>query len=125
MRKNVGLPLLIGVSLLGIVLSFVVYDGGGASTLYFGVMPGLPFICISVFAGALSNNATKGAVIGATAGALMVSVLCYGVLYYEAITYSGGGANIGLGLLLLPLPIYYVLFIWLGWALGGRSNHSR
>ena len=42
----------------------------------------------------------------------------YGLLWYASANYSGGGANIGLGLLLLSLPVYLPIAMLVGVCVG-------
>lgn len=49
------------------------------------------------------------------------------LLWYSIATYSGGGANIGLGILFLGMPIYIPIFMIFGGLIGkarGASNES-
>ena len=121
MNKSIGFLTLFFTCLLGVGLSLIVYtwDGGSSPIFYWGIMPGLPFILIALYAGLIKRNAAKGSLVGAVIAALCVTLICYGALYYDSLNYSGGGANIGLGLLLLPLPAYYFVFTLIGWYCGG------
>lgn len=59
------------------------------------------------------------AFIGAIAGGLIAIGIPVSVTAYSAIKYKDAvGANIGLGLLLLGLPVYLAIAIILGWTFG-------
>ena len=66
------------------------------------------------------NGGIKGALLGALLGALIAIGIPVGALIFTTATYSGGGANIGVGLLFLALPISLPLAAWLGWKIGKK-----
>ncbi|MDV6315334.1 hypothetical protein [Idiomarina sp. HP20-50] len=126
--KNIK-RLLIVIALLGVALSLLTYGwvGGRNSIFYLGIMPGLPFITISLVGFLYRHQVAAGSLWGASTAALIITVLAYGALYYESLTYTynGGGAIIGFGMLLLiPLPIFYAFTCWLGWFIGGKICRS-
>ncbi len=68
---------------------------------------------------ALVRKVPLRATIGAYTGGLLVIATVYCAIWYDALNYNGGGANIGLGILalaavlLLPIPMLIGGFI--GW----------
>ena len=120
-KKSIHLASVLSAS-LGCFLSFGVYvwDDGSSPILYWGIMPGLPFILVSLWALLHKGTSSSLQITGASIACLSITILAYGSILYESITYSGGGANIGLGIILLPLPLYYLIAARIGWNLGGR-----
>jgi hypothetical protein len=108
------------VTTIGIAFSLLAYfvDRGESSLIYWGLLPGLPFILLGLRPLIGIESFSYPPNIGAFFGALIATIIPYGVLLYGSITYSGGGANIGAGLLLLSLPIYLILFMLLGRYIG-------
>jgi len=104
----------------GLIFSSWAYllDIGRSSIIYWGVLPGLPFILLSVLAVVFKKRFLLAPFLGAALASLLAIVLPYGSLWYASVTYSGGGANIGLGLLLIALPIYLPVFMIIGWFIG-------
>ena len=64
------------------------------------------------------NCALKGAIVG---GLIAIGIPT-ALLAFTSIGYKGGGANIGIGLLFLALPVYMPIAIWLGWKIGKRIS---
>ena len=108
--------------ILGCLLSAGIYawDDGSSSVLYWGILPGLPFVLISCWAFFHKGSTSPSHIIGASITCVGLTILAYGSIYYESAHYSGGGANIGFGILLLPLPLYYLVAAFIGWKTGGR-----
>jgi hypothetical protein len=126
-HKKVPFIALLITALVGFLMSLIVFrwDEGSSPILYWGIMPGLPFVLISLWALQNRTSASLGNLMGANACCMLVTLLAYGSIYYFAVfSYSGGGANIGLGLLLLPLPIYYLIAAIVGWRVGGNFKNG-
>jgi len=91
--------------------------------LYGVIFPALPFAVLVIFALARCNGRfvfSLSAIIGATVGALLAIAFPWVLLRYASAHCQGGGANIGLGLLLfLPFYLPVAMFIggWFGRAL--------
>lgn len=85
--------------------------------LTWGIFPGTPFVLLASLS--LVKRVPLRVTIGAYIGGFFAIVLPYGAIWYESMNYSGGGANIGLGLLalaaivLLPIPMLIGGFV--GW----------
>lgn len=80
---------------------------------YWYVLPGLPFLillCLTPFPRPFSSHSLVGAAIGAVAAV----GIPYFLLWLDSVNYSGGGANIGLGLLILAMPAYLPFLMILG-----------
>ena len=105
---------------LGLVLSISAFAiaGGLSPILYWGILPGLPFILLGIASLLFKQPFSIYPFMGAAIGSFLAVSLPYGLLFYSSATYTGGGANIGLGLLLLFLPIYLILFTIFGWYIG-------
>jgi len=86
--------------------------------LYFGILPGAPFLLLAVLS--LVSRVPIRATVGAFVGSLLAIALPYGLLLYTLATYSGGGANIGVGLLLLAMPVYLPIAMVIGALFGWR-----
>ena len=93
---------------------------------YWGILPGAPFL---LFAGlSLIARVPLRVTCGATAGCFLAVAVPYGMLMYSSANYSGGGANIGLGILLLAtpvlLPIAMVIGGFGGWLYGKKPDRA-
>jgi hypothetical protein len=84
--------------------------------MYWGILPGAPFVLLGVLS--LVPRFPLRALTGASVGGLIAVAAPYGLLWYSSANYSGGGANIGLGLLLLALPAYLPLAMLIGAYIG-------
>ena len=64
--------------------------------------------------------------IGAYVGGLLAVAVPYGAIWYSTLNYQGGGANIGLGLLLMAtlvlLPIPMLIGGFVGWVVPTRPK---
>jgi hypothetical protein len=108
---------------LGLCLSVLAYaiDDGNSPILYWGLLPGLPFVFIGLYGLIKKSAAVNSNMICASIVSVLVTVFAYGSIYVSLHFGSkGGGANIGLALAFSGLPIYYIIGIWLGWRCGGR-----
>lgn len=113
--------------LLGLTMSAIAYRTGqpDGPIFYWGILPGAPFVLLAPFA--LIPGIPVRTVVGAAVGGLIGVGLPYGLLAYSSANYSGGGANIGLGLLLLAQPIYVPMAMVVGAILGtvaGTLGHT-
>ncbi|MBC8352368.1 MAG: hypothetical protein H8E66_10300 [Planctomycetes bacterium] len=108
--------------LLGTALSYSAHEFGDPATpfqfFYSGVMPGVPFILLGLTAGVFRSPRAAWSTSGAFAGALLSGAGPYGLLWYAAANYSGGGANIGLGLLMVVTPVTVPIAMTAGAGLG-------
>lgn len=86
------------------------HDPSGLQIFYWYMLPALPFVVLSLLALFPSVIHTY-MVIGAACGAILAIAIPYLLLWFSLTFYSGGGANIGLGLLFLAMPVYLVLFM--------------
>jgi len=108
------------LTIVGIVMSAAAYQYGrpDGPILYWGILPGAPFLLLAILA--LVTRRPLSAVIGASAGSLLAVALPYGLLLYTSATYSGGGANIGVGILLVAVPLYLPILMAVGGFIGGK-----
>lgn len=105
----------IGVGMSGAAYHYGRPDG---PSLYFGILPGAPFLLLAVLS--LVTRVPIRATVGAFVGSLLAIAIPYGLLLYTLATYSGGGANIGVGLLLLATPVYLPIAMVIGALFGWR-----
>ncbi|MDT0583872.1 MULTISPECIES: hypothetical protein [Alteromonadaceae] len=111
------------IIVLGLCLSALVYalDGGKNSILYWGLLPGLPFVLIGLYGLIKKSGAVNSNMIGASVACVLVTAIVYGSIYVVPHIGSGGeGTNIGLGIAFMGLPIYYIIGGWFGWKIGSR-----
>lgn len=80
------------------------------------VLPVLPFTLLAVASPLCSNS--MGALWGAAVGAALAIGVPWGLLWYSSATYTGGGANIGIGILLMSIPLYLPALMLAGFAVG-------
>ncbi len=83
---------------------------------YWGLLPGAPFALLGIHA-FRAEVLKPGEYIGAAIGGL-IACAPYLWLYVDTLFYSGGGANIGLGILLLGVVAYFPILMVLGAAIG-------
>lgn len=131
MTPNQRLPRLILVE--GIVLSFLVVwlgeglvgmDGSADEflpRLIRTLLAALPFAILSLYAGNLLEKRGRTAeaeVIGAAALVTAGFLLLWGWYLFEAMRPPGGGANIGMGIIMIVSPLLLTMLIppgrWLG-----------
>jgi hypothetical protein len=91
--------------------------------VYWGILPGAPFVLLGALS--LVPYFTIRVLTGASVGGLIAVAAPYGLLWYSSANYSGGGANIGLGLLLLALPAYLPLAMLIGAYVGQAFSSFR
>ena len=109
------------IFIAGAVLIVLVHFTIAGFVPYFMVlMPAFPFLLLSVLPVSWrpleqqDNHGLVGAGIGAVASVLPATAL----FAYDMVTGWKGGADIGLGLLYLFLPVYSVIFMGLGYFIG-------
>ena len=103
-----------------VVIVLINFAIGGFGIYFMVLMPAFPFCLLSILP--ISRKPLRGSgrhgIIGAGIGALM-SVLPGMVLFaYDMVTGWKGGADIGLGLLYMFLPLYSVIFMAVGSLMG-------
>lgn len=102
------------------VIVLVHFTIAGFAPYFMVLMPAFPFLLLSVLPVSWKpmehqdNHGMVGAGIGALASVQPVTAL----FAYDMVTGWKGGADIGLGLLYLFLPVYSVIFMGLGYFIG-------
>lgn len=115
------------LAVIGIVLSALAYQFGkpDGPLFYWGILPGTPFVILAAIS-LFPRLIPIPAILGGAAGGLLAVALSYGLLYYNSVNYTGGGANIGLGILVVAspvlLPLGMVIGGLLGWVIGKRRS---
>lgn len=90
------------------------------------VITSIPFLVAAFYAHRrLKANAEPAGVLGAVVAVLTGSLLLWGLIYAAAVFHREGGANIGLGILLLFSPIYLPFLMPLGFRIGTRLTRKR
>ena len=122
---NSRVALLAFNTLGGAILSLTAFIAGSGSAsslnlLYWGILPGLPFIALAVL-GVFNKNLSQQSLLFMTLAALLVTSASYGQFF----VYVGGDANIGAGLMILYSPIAYIAAILIGWAIGELFHFNR
>lgn len=128
---STGLPSLTRVvvstllAMLGMGLSVWAYQWAGPEgpLLYWGILPGAPFVLLAGLS--LVPQLPLRTTIGACVGSAVAVAIPYGALMYASVHYAGGGASIGLGLLLLATPIFLPIAMLMGGFLGGRFGSLK
>ena len=82
-----------------------------------------PFALLGILA-LRSQSIRFAALKGAAIGAILAVGIPHGYALYRIAHYSGGGADIGLGLILLGEPLYIILAMTVGWNLGNAIAHQ-
>ncbi len=81
------------------------------------LLPGVQFVILAGLT--LVRKVPLRVTIGAYTGGLLVIATVYYAIWYDALNYNGGGANIGLGILalaaILLLPIPMLIGGFIGW----------
>jgi hypothetical protein len=107
----------IAAAVLMVLINFTI---SGFAPYFMVFMPAFPFLLLSVLpiswkpVGRPDNHGMIGAGIGALTSVLPVTT----IFAYDMVTGWKGGADIGLGLLYLFLPVYSVIFMGLGFFIG-------
>ncbi len=86
--------------------------------LYSSILAGTPFLLLAGLV--LIRRIPLRAIVGGTVGSLLAVALCYGPLLLSSAISSGGGANIGAGILLRIAPILVPLALPLAMRIGLR-----
>jgi len=86
-----------------------------SNVVYWYLLPSLPFVLLAVLSFVWPQQ--LGPLCGAAIGAAIAVGLPWGMLKYDSAHYYGGGANIGLGLLLLAMPVYLPLMMLAGYGI--------
>lgn len=112
---------------IGIGMSAWAYQRSpGGPILTWGILPGAPFVILAGLA--LVMRIPLRVTIGAYVGGLLAVSIPYGAIWYSSLNYNGGGANIGLGLLLIAtlvlLPVPMLIGGFLGWVVGATHKSS-
>lgn len=103
-----------------VLIVLVHFTIAGFAPYFMVLMPAFPFLLLSVLpiswksVGHPHNHGMIGAGIGALASVLPVTA----IFAYDMVTDWKGGADIGLGLLYLFLPIYSAVVMGLGYIIG-------
>ncbi len=114
------LAVALSLVLLGTAMSVWAYRWGqpDGPILYWGILPGAPLVALAALA--MVPGVPLRVTIGAAVFGFIAVAIPYGALLYASSNYSGGGANIGLGLLLLATPLYLPIAMLAGGFAGGR-----
>jgi len=106
------------LALIGVAMSAWAYQFHSQGPLLtWGIFPGAPFVLLASLS--LVKRVPLRVKIGAYIAGFIAIALPYAAIGFESLSYNGGGANIGLGLLalaaivLLPIPMLIGGFI--GW----------
>ena len=115
-RIKFGHIFLVAAALL-VLVHFII---AGFGPYFMVLMPAFPFLLLSVLpvSWRLVGQADNHGLIGAGIGALVSVLPATSLFAYDMITGWKGGADIGLGLLYLFLPVYSVIFMGLGYFIG-------
>ncbi len=114
--KKIAISLLL--VFLGLAMSAAAYRVGqpDGPIFYWGILPGAPLLLLAALS--LIPRFSFRALLGATVATLIAVGMPYGLIWYSSVNYSGGGANIGLGLLLIAQPIYVPVAMMMGAVIG-------
>ena len=130
-HKNMSLsPSILKRSLLAAAMLTLAILGAGIATFsgqvssnasilqifYWYILPALPFIALFILA-LFPSVFQPYMIMGAAFGAVAAIAIPYFLLWISLANYSGGGANIGIGLLFLAMPVYLPFFMLGGSAL--------
>jgi len=112
--------LMIGIAIFMTGLSTFVTRGEASNmtqVFYSYILPPLPFL---FFAALIHIKKDIGVykLIGSACGAAVAIIAPNLLLWINSMNYSGGGANIGLGLLWLAMPIYIPILMAIGYFVG-------
>ncbi len=107
------------LTMMGIGMSAWAYqfNGPNGPILIWGILPGAPFVLLAGLS--LVTRIPLCVTIGAYIGGWLAVAVPYCAIWYSSLNYNGGGANIGLGILLLAtlvlLPIPMLIGGFAGW----------
>jgi hypothetical protein len=113
--------LAIGMSLLISLLGVGIGAADGDHSFIQVILPPLPFLVLAGLS--LIKTIPVYGVIGAAVGAVMADGIPYALLVIAEANYSGGAANIGLGLLLLAMPVYLPIVMIIGYDIDKKAKH--
>lgn len=113
------------LAMIGVGMSAWAYRFNGTGPiLIWGILPGAPFVILAGLS--LVTRIPLRVTIGAYVGGLLAVAVPYGAIWYSTLNYQGGGANIGLGLLLMAtlvlLPIPMLIGGFVGWVVPTRKK---
>ena len=102
---------------LMVLINFVI---SGFAPLFIILIPAFPFLLLCFFPIAWKpvSYSEKHGIIGAGIGAFASTLPATAIFAYDMVTGWRGGADIGLGLLYMFLPLYSVVFMALGYFIG-------
>lgn len=111
------------LALTGVAMSAWAYQfSPGGPLLTWGIFPGAPFVLLAGLS--LVKRVPLCVTIGAYIAGFLAIALPYGAIWYDSLNYNGGGANIGLGILVLAaivfLPIPMLIGGFIGWLVPTR-----
>ena len=81
------------------------------------ILPPLPFVFLAALI-KIKKDIGVYRLIGSACGAAVAIITPYLLMWIDSMNYSGGGANIGLGLLLVAMPISIPFFMAIGYFFG-------
>ena len=112
---------------LGTILSWITFQTAlsNVKILFWGLLPGIPFVVLGLIAMNIKSQFSPAPFLGAAIGGLIAIALPYGGMEFASLTYSGGGANIGLGLLYITLTMYVPIAMYIGWTIGHDINKHK
>ncbi|MDH3827627.1 MAG: hypothetical protein OET21_09440 [Desulfobacterales bacterium] len=107
----------IAAAFLIILLHFTI---GGFAPHFMVLIPAFPFLllCVLPVSWRFLVHSDRRGMIGAGLGALASVLPVTAIFAYDMVTGWKGGADIGLGLLYMFLPLYSVVFMALGYFIG-------
>jgi len=107
----------LAAAVLMVLVHFII---AGFGPYFIVLMPAFPFLLLSVLPVSWKpvSHADNHGLIGAGIGALVSVLPATALFVYDMATGWKGGADIGLGLLYLFLPVYSVIFMGLGYFIG-------
>ena len=121
--------LALSIAVPSVISGFYGPDESVGRLLYELFFPSLPFAVLCILALVRTQGQfvfSVSVVVGAMLGAVAALAFPWGLIWLASAHYRGGGANIGLGLLLLCLPVYLPVGMclggWFGRALCSHFN---
>jgi len=107
----------IGAAFLIVLINFAI---SGFAPYLMVLIPAFPFLLLSIFPISWKHVSYKErhGIIGAGIGAFTSILPVTAIFAYDMVTGWRGGADIGLGLLYMFLPLYSVAFMALGYFIG-------
>lgn len=109
--------LFLATALAVVLLNFAI---GGFAPYFMVLIPAFPFIVLSslpISRKYLRDQKTQGILV-AGIGAFVSVLPVTAIFAYDMVTGWKGGADIGLGLLFMFLPVYSVIFMTIGYLIG-------